>query len=166
MRWITSEVLPSIRKHGAYIADDVLQKMHEDIAFSEKLVERLYDERVKNGALLDYIEDIAPKARYFDLVLQSPTPVLPTVIAKDYGMTAIAFNNLLHGLGVQFKKDGVWCLYKDYAGQGYTVTKTYLDKNGKKSTFVHTCWTQRGRKMLYNLLKNNGIFPEAEKIAD
>ena len=162
--WITSDVLPTIRKHGAYITDDTLRRMREDTAFAEELLQRLADERAKNTSLLEYVDTIAPKARYYDVILQCPDAVQVSIISKDYGMTAIAFNKLLHKLGIQYKVGRTWLLYQSFSGNGYTVTKTYL-VDGRISS-IHTCWTQKGRFWLYELLKNHGILPEAEKLSE
>jgi len=74
-RWVTSEVLPSIRKHGAYITDETLRRIREDKGFMDKLVSRLSEEKAKNTALLQKVETMAPKARYYDIILQCPCAV-------------------------------------------------------------------------------------------
>ena len=162
--WVCDVVLPTIRKHGAYITDDTLRRMREDSAFAEELLNRLNDERKKNESLLDFINGQAPKVRYYDAILQCKGPVLASVIAKDYGMTAIAFNKLLYKLGIQYKLGGTWLLYKDYMNNGFTVTKTHLIDGVVAS--IHTCWTQKGRMWLYDVLGMYNILPEAEKIIE
>ena len=162
-RWVTSEILPSIRANGAYFTDELLRRINEDSEVIEKLVSRLVAERQKTCALLDYVEEAAPKVRYYDVILQCPEAVQVSIIAKDYGYSAIAFNKLLYKLRVQFKIGNTWLLYKEHQGNAYTITNTYT-KNGKV-TSIHTCFTQRGRFWLYELLKANGILPEAERIA-
>ena len=114
-QWITSEVLPSIRKHGAYITDDTLDKMRDDDGFTDDLINRLADEKVKNAALLGEVELLTPKAQYHDLILQCENAVQTSIIAKDYGMACAAFNKLLHGLKVQYKIGDCWLLYQEYA---------------------------------------------------
>ena len=163
-RWVTTEVLPSIKRHGVYIHDDILKHMREDSEFADDLIRRLSAEREKNGALLDYVEHAAPKVRYYDTILQCPDAVQVSIIAKDYGMTAIAFNKLLHRMGVQFKVGKTWVLYKEHQGNGHTITKTYLID--EKASSVHMYFTQKGRFWLYDLLKWHGIVPEAEKLTD
>jgi len=69
-------------------------------------------------------------------------------------------NKALQVLWIGFHN--TWLLYKEHQGNAYTVTNTYT-KNGKV-TAIHTCFTQRGRFWLYDLLKANGILPEAEKM--
>ena len=160
-RWVTSEILPSVRKYGAYITDDALDKLLTNPASVTKLFNLLKAEREKKAALLDYVEAIAPKARYYDLILKCENSIPVSVIAKDYGMTAISFNKLLNGLGVQYSVGGTWLLHKKYCNQGYTVTRTY--HVGEKTASVNTYWTQKGRHFLYVILKWYGVLPEAEK---
>lgn len=113
------------------------------------------------------IEEMQPKATYYDLILQCPDLVSTTVIAKDYGMSAAKFNGCLHDFGIQFKQSGVWVLYREYDHFGYTSTKThnYSDKDGKPHSKPHTYWTQKGRLFLYDFLKNKGIVPAIERVA-
>ena len=158
-RWVTSEVLPSIRTHGAYITDDTLKRMREDSEYTTELIQKLSDEKTKNLSLQTYVEEIEPKAHYYDTILQCPHAVQASIVAADYAMSAIKFNKLLHALGVQRKVGKVWILYTCHEGKGYTISKTYK-VNGH--TAILTCFTQRGRMWLYELLKHYGIFPKAE----
>ena len=160
-RWVTSEVLPSIRKHGAYISDNLLEGLIENPESAVNLFAKLKDEREQMAVLEGYVEIAKPKVRYYDIILQCPGAVLVSVIAKDYGMTAVMFNKLLHELGVQFrfKTNRTWLLYKEYDNKGYTITKTYC--KGKYS-YIHMCWTQKGRRFLYEFLRSHGILPQVE----
>ena len=85
-----------------------------------------------------------------------------TQIAKDYGMSAIKFNTLLHDLGIQYKgSDGQWLLYQKYADECYTQSVTSYDTKG--NSHMHTRWTQKGRLFLYNMLKDNDILPRRDE---
>jgi Prophage antirepressor len=150
-RWITTDVLPSLRKHGIYIANAALEEMTRNRDAAENLL----------AMFVERLQIAAPKAKYYELVLQAADAVQISIIAKDYGMSAVSFNKLLHGLRVQFKVGGTWVLYKNYADKGYTVTRTY--HVNETTTAIHTYWTQRGRFFLYDFLKYHGIIPEAEK---
>jgi len=163
-RWVTSEVLPSIRKFGAYINDDVMSRMQEDSEYTADLLRNLTAERNRNNALANKVALLATKAHYHDIILQCKDAIPITLIAKDYGMSAVTFNKMLHGMKIQHRIGGVWVLYKDYQSFGYTKTNTYT-KNGI-TTRMHTCWTQRGRLWLYEMLKARGILPTIEKMAD
>jgi len=158
-KWITADVIPSIRQHGAYIDPELLEKMQESLEFAEDLIGRLSAEYAKNETLMKYTSALIPKAAYYDAILQSTEAMPVSIIAKDYGMTAIEFNRMLHDLGVQYKVGGTWLLYKEYTSHGYTVSKTY--QIGGEIT-VHTCWTQRGRRFLYDFLAWEGIYPNVD----
>jgi prophage antirepressor-like protein len=162
-KWVTSEVLPSIRKHGAFIQDDILREAQRNQEFADDLFIRLASEKNKVKALEAQKRLDAPKVRYCDVILQSPDAVQVSIIAKDYGMTAAAFNKLLHRLGVQFRMGKTWLLYQKYARSGYTLTNTYI-VHGRIAS-IHTVWTQKGRLFLYELLKSYGMPPQAEVLA-
>ena len=169
-RWVTSEVLPSIRKHGLYAVDEVLAD--PDILISALM--ELKEERRKAKTLEDtvavqnqQIAEMRPKASYYDVVLNCKDLVSISVIAKDYGWSAKRMNDYLHEKGVQYRQGKIWLLYEKYAERGYTNTKThsYPGSDGDLHTSVHTYWTQAGRLFIYGLLKEDGIFPVMEGAA-
>ena len=113
------------------------------------------------------IAELQPKASYYDIVLNCKDLVSTSVIAKDFGKSAIWLNQYLHDKGVQYKqggKNGIWLLYQKYAEQGYTGTKTnpYNSTDGLQHTRVHTYWTQKGRLFIYDMLKTDNILPLIE----
>lgn len=114
------------------------------------------------------IIEMKPKASYYDLVLQSDDLLTTTMISKDYGLSAITLNKILHEIGIQFKQSGVWFLYQKYAKYGYTKTQTntYSKSNGEQGSSIHMYWTQKGRLFLYENLKANGYLPLIEKHVD
>lgn len=111
------------------------------------------------------IEQLEPKASYYDLILQCKDLITTTVIAKDYGMSAKKFNSMLHDMEIQYKQGDIWVLYSKYQGQGYLKAKThnYADGNGVQHSKEHAYWTQKGRLFLYDLLKQEGILPLIER---
>lgn len=111
------------------------------------------------------IEQLEPKASYYDLILQCKDLIATTVISKDYGMSAKKFNSMLHDMGIQYKQGNIWVLYSKYQGQGYLKAKThnYADGNGVQHSKEHAYWTQKGRLFLYDLLKQEGILPLIER---
>jgi prophage antirepressor-like protein len=159
-RWLTSEVLPSLQKHGAYMTDDVLEEASKNEEYLTDLFNRLQAEKSKTAALTKIAEELVPKAAYYDVVLQNKNTVPVTLIAKDYGMSASEFNTLLYALGIQYRLGRTWVLYQDYAGSGYTHTRTY--HAGENVSTMHTCWTQKGRLFLYETLKSWNILPVIE----
>jgi prophage antirepressor-like protein len=158
--WVFDEVLPSIRKHGAYIIDEILEEAAKSQEAAIELLGELLAERNKTAALTELTETLAPKALYCDLILQCRNVVPVSLISKDYGMSASAFNVLLHHLRIQYKTGGTWLLYQAHAGKGYTKSRTYVASETVSAT--HTYWTQKGRLFLYETLKSCGIVPLME----
>lgn len=159
-RWVTAEVLPSLRKHGAYFTAETLHKTMSDPRELAKLLTTLADEQDKRRKLEEENAFLSVKARYYDRILHSKNSVPVTQIAKDYGMSAIAFNKMLHDYGIQYSVRNSWVLYAEYANLGYTQSRTYAIDEDK--AVMHTCWTQAGRIFLYNFLKERGVLPMCE----
>ena len=164
-RWVFDEVIPTVRKHGLYAKDELLNNPDLFISALEELkaererTKRLELENAKNKQI---IGELKPKASYYDLILQNKSLMPISQIAKDYGMSGKAFNKLLHDLGVQFKQGNTWLLYQGYADQGYTQSRTFaIDAERSR---MHTYWTQKGRLFLYDLLKNErNLLPVIER---
>ena len=167
--WVTSEVLPAIRKHGVYAVDEVLE--NPDMLISALQALKAEKEKAKRltetlAVQEQQIAELQPKASYYDVVLNCKDLVSVTEIAKDYGKSAKWLNEKLHELGIQFKQGGkTWLLYQKYAQKGYTSTKTqtYNGNDGEVHTKVHTYWTQKGRLFIYDKLKAENILPVMEK---
>ena len=166
-RWVTNEVLPAIRKHGLYATDDLIA--NPDLAIAAFTA--LKEEREKNKELMaavaigqQQIAEMKPKATYYDVVLKCRDAVNISVIAKDYGWSAMRMNEYLHEKGIQFKQGDIWLLYQKYAPNGYTKTNTHIyeDSKGIQHTKVHTKWTQKGRLFIYEQLKADGVYPQIE----
>lgn len=172
-RWVTSEVLPSIRKTGGYIAGEenmtedelILKAMNVLNTKVENLKERNRQLEIDNEKQNQLIGELKPKADYTDRILQSKGTTKVNVIANDYGFSATAFNRKLKELGIQYKQGKDWLLYQNYRGKGYTQTKTFEFKrrDGTPDSETNMEWTQKGRMFLYEILKKNGIVPEIEK---
>lgn len=171
-RWVTGEILPSIRRHGAYMTDDVLHKAITEPDFLIQLATELKEEKLKRKQLestvavqTQQISELKPKASYYDVVLNAKDLLSTSKIAKDYGKSAVWLNKWLHEQGIQYKQGDIWLLYQKYAEQGYTSTKTqtFSGNDGEIHTKVHTYWTQKGRLFIYDLLKASGILPLIEQ---
>lgn len=164
-RWVTSEVLPAIRKHGGYLTE---QKLEEALLNPDTLINlatQLKQEREGRLIAEQRVNELTPKASYYDKVLSNKALVTITVIAKDYGMSGKAMNALLHELGVQYKQGTTWLLYARYQKNGWTHSETVMitDKDGNEKAVLNTKWTQKGRLGLYELLKRKGYLPVIER---
>ena len=166
--WVTSEVLPKIRKYGLYAIDDLIANPDLGIAALNALKEeREKNKKLEEKAMIQsqQISEMIPKASYYDVVLNCKDLVSIGSIAKDYGWSAKKMNKILHEKGIQFKQGEIWLLYQKYAEKGYTSTKTHTfpATDGTIHTKVHTYWTQKGRLFIYDLLKADGILPLIEQ---
>lgn len=106
-RWVTSEALPAIRRHGLYAVDDMLNNPDALIealqAYKAERMQRLALE-AENAVQKQQLIEMQPKASYYDVVLNSPDLVSITEISKDYGWSAQKMNEYLHRQGIQFKQ--------------------------------------------------------------
>lgn len=168
--WVTSEILPAIRKHGAYLTDSAIEKTLTDPDYLIKLATQLKTER--NGRLIaeQQVNELKPKATYYDQVLANPSLMNVTAIAKDYGYSGQKFNKLLHDLKIQYSQSGTWFLYSKYQDKGWTQSKTVPYTNNKSATgtgsAIQTKWTQKGRLGLYKELKKHDIVPMIERLEE
>lgn len=164
-RWITHEVIPSIRKDGGYLVtkqgesdDEVIARamglLHKKLEESKQFIARQELEIEKHQELM---KSIAPKADYYDQVLTAESTYTTTQIAKEFGMSGKRLNEVLHAMGVQYKVYEQWVLYADYCGKGYTktLTFTYSDADGQLHSRQSTAWTEKGREFIHKLMKEN-----------
>ena len=147
--WVTSEVLPSIRKQGGYLMLKQGETDEQLMARAMQLVKTTLDTRNQQIALL------LPKAEYAEQVLTSVSCLTVTQIAKEMGMVAHELNTLLCELGIQYKQSGQYLLYAPYVRKGLAQNRTiefYLN-NGTLFTYTYLVWTERGRYFIHQLLK-------------
>lgn len=150
-----NEIIPALRKHGFY----ALPASDPRSLLTPTLLRQIAD-RIEN--LETKVAELQPKADYCDKILQSKGGIPITVIAKEYGYSGKAFNELLRSYKIQYKVGNTWVLNQKYAGKGYTETRTVTLREGFSPT-VQMLWTQKGRNFLYNELKRHGILPLCER---
>lgn len=143
--------------------------MNRALEYSRKQVKALLQTNEKleleNKMKDQQLNELKPKADYYDQILQNKSLVLISQIAKDYGLGAPTMNKKLHELGVQYKQGGQWLLYSKYQNKGYTHSRTIniTRSDGRSDVRMQTEWTQKGRLFLYELLRKNGILPIIEQ---
>lgn len=173
-KWVTSEVLPSIRKHGAYMTEATINNIISNPEFGIQLLTALQQEQDKRKALelensqqKQMLQEAQPKLEYVDQILSCPDAINITQIAKDYGMGGATMNKILHEFGIQYKMNDQWLLYEKYSKHGYTKSNTdcYEGRDGNPRSKIRTKWTQKGRMFLYEKLKEKGILPLIEQEA-
>lgn len=169
-RWVTHEVIPSIRKYGMYATPTTVENILNDPDYFIELIQQYKLEKEKNKELTTQvaiqeqrIAEMKPKETYYDLVLNCINPISITEIAKDYGKSGIWLNSYLKEKGIQYQIGRTWVLYQKYANRGYTKTMTFpISTNLGEQARVHTYWTQSGRLFIYETLKKDGILPMCE----
>ena len=135
-RWITSDVLPSIRKHGMYATDELLDNPDLLIAAATKLKE-------ERAARLE-----AEKQR--DKLVHQNKLYTTSEIAKELGLSsATKLNNLLAEKKIQYKQNKTWLLYSKYSELGLVSIKQDVLDNGK--IIYDRKWTGKGRDFILNL---------------
>ena len=146
-RWVTSEVLPQIRKNGRY-----------ELEQQNRVLES------RNALLEEITAQQKPLTDYARTILSSTQTVTITQIAQDYGMTPVGMNQLLFKLHIQHKVGGQWILYIPYLNKGYvqSFSSYFVKENGEVQVKLHTRWTQSGRLFLYEELKKAGVLPLIE----
>lgn len=171
-RWVTSEVLPSIRKTGGYIAGSADMSDMEIMSKAFLIAQRTICERdaaIKrlesdNRAMSAEIAAFAPVRGYVNEILSSPGTLTTTQIAADYGMSARKLNGILREEKIQHKVNGQWILYREQMEKGYTksVTIPIKHRDGTPDTKMHTQWTQKGRLMIHGILTRRGVLANAD----
>ena len=150
--WVTSEVLPSIRREGGYLIARPEETDEEVLARGILVMQTTLQRRA------DEIARLQPKADYADEVLDSVSCLTTTQIAKELNMTGCELNNLLRTLRVQYRQSGQYLLYADYARLGYAQSRTLRIRfsNGRVKTHHYLVWTERGRYFIHRLVEKVG----------
>lgn len=167
-KWVTSEVLPSIRKNGGYIYGQ--ENMSEDELLSRALIlanSKILSLESKNEKLEEEKQDVTFLSELF---VGSKDRWLTTEIANYYGMSAVKFNKLLFMIGLQDKIDGVWEVNEEYKKDGLkfmiTTSKNMYENKKIVSVAKFNAWTKDGVKLIYNELKEHGVLPVIEQNED
>ena len=147
-KWVTGEVLPSIRKQGGYMMVRPDESDEVIMARALLIMQATLQRRDEQIALLK------PRAEYADQVLDSISCFTTTQLAKELDMTAQELNRLLCEMHIQYWQSGQYLLYADYARQGYAKNRThsYRGHDGLLHTHTYLVWTERGRDFIHQLL--------------
>lgn len=137
-KWVTSDVLPSIRKHGMYATDELINNPDLLIAAATKIKE-------ERAARLE-----AEKLR--DKLIHQNKLYTTSEIAKELGLkSANKLNQLLAEKKIQYKQNKTWLLYSKYADCGYVSIKQDILDSGH--IIYDRKWSGKGRDFILNLFK-------------
>lgn len=179
-KWVTSEVLPAIRKTGGYLAtkqDDTPEEImaraltiaQTTLAKREERLKQLEAETEQQQVTIEIqteeIKKSAPKVSYYDNHLQSVNTQTSTQAAKQIGMDAEKLHKKLKEIGIIYRQSGQWILHAPYStwGMHSTRTQTYTRSDGSTGTSVYTVWTTKGVRFIIALYENDWNVKKAIK---
>jgi Rha family phage regulatory protein len=139
-------------------SDDMI--LSRAILIANKKVEQLQSTNIQ---LVQENVKLKPASDYAHAVLMSDEKLTVKQIAQNYGMTSQKFNSILEEMGIQYKVNKQWILYRKYQGKGYVVGIPFDIGNGK--TKERTYWTRKGQAFLYKKLKEAGHEPINEQLS-
>ena len=171
-KWVTSEVLPAIRKTGGYLAtrqDDTPEEImaraltiaQTTLAKREERLKQLEAQAEQQQVTIEIqteeIKKTAPKVSYYDNHLQSVNTQTSTQAAKQIGMDAEKLHKKLKEIGIIYRQSGQWILHAPYStwGMHSTRTQTYTRSDGPTGTSVYTVWTTKGVRFIIALYEND-----------
>lgn len=142
--WLAMEVIPSIRKHGIYATDNVIDNILNNPDFGIEVLTKLKEERTAR---------IKAEQRNAILTHVNKTYTM-TEIAKELGLrSANELNRWLSDMHIQYKVNGTWVMYSDYSDRGYEDIKQEVLDSGK--VVYHRKITQIGREFILNMYREN-----------
>lgn len=139
-------------------SDDMI--LSRAVLIANKNVEQLQSTNIQ---LVQENAKLKPASDYAHAVLMSDEKLTVKQIAQNYGMTSQKFNSILEEMGIQYKVNKQWILYRKYQGKGYVVGVPFDIGNGK--TKERTYWTRKGQAFLYKKLKEAGHEPINEQLS-
>ena len=139
---VADEIIPSIRKHGMYATDNVIDQILNNPDFGIELLTKLKEERAAR---------IKAERKNAILTHVNKTYTM-TEIAKELNLkSAIKLNQMLAEKKIQYKVNGTWVFYSDYSNLGYEDIKQEVLDSGR--VVYHRKITQLGREFILHLFE-------------
>lgn len=139
---VADEIIPSIRKHGIYATDNVIDQILDNPDFGIELLTKLKEERAAR----------VEAERKNTILMHVNKTYTMTEIAKELGMkSAIQLNKLLAEKKIQYQVNGTWVMYSQYSDLGYEEIKQEVLDSGK--VIYHRRITQMGREFILKLFE-------------
>jgi prophage antirepressor-like protein len=154
-RWVTHEVLPSIRKTGGYEVEG--RKIPETYIDALRALADSEEEKIKAihdlGVATTKVAALLPDALYAQDIAKSTTLLTTTIIAKQLGTNGAALNRFLKEKRVIFKQSSTWMPYAKYEHDGLhkIIVHDYTKPDGSKGTSNQLKWTEKGRRFIHDL---------------
>lgn len=154
--WVFDEVLPSIRKHGVYMSDSILDQViqHPEVIYT--LAKELVAEREQLEGIRKQLDAAQPKADYFDTFVNSEDCTCIRNFCKEIGIpekTAVA---LLLDHRYLYRSPSGWLIpFADKSARGYFIVRDCYGRSGK--LVQQTRVTCKGKNHLFKLFKKWGV---------
>lgn len=145
--WVADEVIPSIRKNGGYIANQEQMTPEQIVANALIVAQNIISQKDRQ------IEEMKPKADFFDAVADSKTAISMNEVAKVLNIKGYGRNNLFEFLRENKVLDRWNVPYQRYVDNGwFRVIEQHYQKNGEPIVTTKTLVYQKGvdgiRKMI------------------
>ena len=155
-RWITHEVLPTIRKHGAYMTDSVLEQVMKNPDTIYSLAAQLLEDKAKCEELSRQLKDAQPKAKYFDSFIRADGCICIRYCGKEFGIPQNTFVKLMleHKYLYRDQKNRLMP-FADKQARGFFIVRDFYTPNGVLGQ--QTLVTCKGKGHIRRQLKKWGI---------
>lgn len=156
-RWITHEVIPSIREHGAYMTPQKIEEVLADPDTIIRLATRLKESQKEIAAQESYIKALEPKAEFFDAVAGSKDAISIADTAKVLNM-GVGQNKLFEILRREKIIQDDNMPYQTYIDRGYfrTIEQKYVVR-GETRISIKTLVMQKGVDYIRRLLQKRAV---------
>ena len=170
--WVFEDILPSIRKTGMYLTDNIYNlMMNNPEKIGEMLIEFGKAKKQNEQLILEnkekdkQITELKPAKEYVDKILSTEDTMTITQIAADYGLSGLRLNQILHQERFIRNVGGQWLLYTEHMNKGYTRSETIIikRKDGTEKVVPATKWTQKGRLKIHQILTKLDILANIDK---
>lgn len=142
-RWITHEVIPSIRKHGVYMTGSLMDQVMQNPQVIYQMAESLLKERNRADRLDAELQEAMPKAAYFDAFVNPRDCTNIRNTANELGIPQKEFVTWLLEKRVLYRDfNGQLLPYSTYLHRGCFIVRDYV-RNGHQG--VQTLFTPRGK---------------------
>ena len=153
-KWVTSEVLPAIRKQGGYIASTPEMSEAEIMAKALQIANATIERgKAKLAEANRQLELQAPAVEYCNDVLAAQNLHTINSVAVSLGVSAIRMNKFLLDEGWIYKQGGLYYPSCKIRSKGFAQFQVvpYLNSQGEKMTREHLKWTELGRRAIIEL---------------
>lgn len=145
-RWVTSEVLPEIRKTGGYNGEKKLPQNYMEA------LECLIEQVKENDELVKQVEEMKPKAEYFDAAVEAGSYMAIRDTAHVLGVKETFLTKFLVDYNYCYRANNKYRTLTPYAKSlqnGYFVAKEKFANKSLKSYYI----TEKGREALHQRIK-------------